>query len=73
MRKRKQRLNHGSKHHIIPSSRHGSNDPSNIAIVDGKRHNLYHQLFANKTPDEIIIMLKTEFWRGGANANLPVL
>jgi hypothetical protein len=59
---------HGSKHHIIPKSRGGSNEPKNISTVESKRHNLYHQLFGNRTPPEIIRMLREEFWKGGEDA-----
>lgn len=55
-------------HHIIPKSRL-SEFPStlvitNIVKVDRRRHNLYHQLFSNRTPEEIIELLVDEFWGG---------
>lgn len=54
-----------TKHHVIPSSRGGKDTPQNIAMVNGKQHELYHQLFGNMTPDEILVWLKTYFWKGG--------
>ena len=50
-----------SQHHIIPSSR-GGKDDDNIAIIPRKEHQLYHQLFKNMTPDEIIHYLVKVFW-----------
>jgi len=51
------------RHHICPSSKGGSNEKWNIALVDRIKHNLYHQLFKNKTPDEIICYLVGYFWK----------
>jgi hypothetical protein len=50
------------KHHIRPASRDGSSKPKNIAYIAQKYHRLYHQLFGNLTPDEIIIILVETFW-----------
>jgi len=59
----KRHRKHKNRHHIIPSSRTNSTDESwNIAIVDTKLHDLYHQLFENKTPDEIVDFLVNYFW-----------
>ncbi len=51
-----------TKHHIIPRSRGGDSSIKNIAKIPHKEHDLYHQLFANKTPDEIVAYLNNEFW-----------
>jgi len=48
-------------HHIIPRSKGGTSEPDNLIRVSRKKHEAYHQLFSNKTPDEIIRYLK-EFW-----------
>lgn len=65
MKKEKKRTKkHEDRHHIIPSSRHGSDDPNNIAITDERLHEHYHHIFINKTPDEIIKFLVNEFWNG---------
>jgi hypothetical protein len=50
------------KHHILPASVGGSSKPKNIAFIVQKYHRLYHQLFGNLTPDEIIIILVETFW-----------
>lgn len=60
---RKNKIPEGfNRHHILCSSRGGSDDDFNIAIVDKKKHDLLHQLFSNMTPDEIINHLVTYFW-----------
>lgn len=51
-------------HHIIPRSRLGDDSEKNLVMVNKERHILYHSLFHNLTPDEIIYMLVTEFWNG---------
>ena len=50
------------KHHVIPRSRGGSDDLSNIVEIEARQHELYHQLFSNKTPAEILQYLNTDFW-----------
>jgi hypothetical protein len=50
-------------HHILPRSRGGSDDKSNLARVAHKEHDLYHQLFSNKTPKEILAYLSANFWK----------
>ena len=53
-----------TRHHIVPSSRGGSDERCNIARVAHKEHDLYHQLFGNMLPDEIIEYLVKTFWKG---------
>lgn len=53
-----------TKHHIIPSSRNGSDNGDNIALVGQKLHDKYHSLFANRTPEEIVDFLVNYFWKG---------
>ena len=55
---------HKNRHHILPSSRGGTDEKYNTVMVDKKLHDLYHRLFVNKTPDEIIEFLVTYFWKG---------
>ena len=50
-----------TRHHIIPRSRGGTNR-GNISMVPHREHNLYHQLFENRTPSEIVQYLNREFW-----------
>jgi len=52
-------------HHIIPQSRGGDDTTLNLAKVDVKKHDLYHRLFDNKTPEEIVCFLAEYFWKGG--------
>lgn len=52
-----------NKHHIIPVSRGGKNIKNNTAVVDKQKHDLYHQLFREMKPDEIITFLVMYFWR----------
>lgn len=51
-------------HHIIPRSRGGDSSRKNICRVSRKEHELYHQIFSNKTPQEIIDYLVNTFWNG---------
>ena len=53
-----------NSHHIIPRSRGGSENPSNKVIINTKLHKIYHRLFSNKTPTEIIDFLVNYFWGG---------
>lgn len=63
-------MNNGRKkydhHHIVPQSRNKllKNEPSNIVKVDRCRHSVYHTLFENELPNEIIETLVNEFWGG---------
>ena len=50
-----------TRHHIIPISR-GGQGHKNLAQVPYGKHNLYHQLFENRTPSEIVQYLNREFW-----------
>ena len=62
----KHRRKHYDHHHVVPQSRDRRlrKDPNNIVRVDARRHNLYHTLFGNLLPDEIIRLLTKEFWNG---------
>ena len=53
-----------TKHHILPSSRGGTNYHKNIALVYDKKHKAYHIMFSNMTPDEIIHELVDNYWNG---------
>ena len=52
-----------TKHHIIPRSRGGNCDKENVQVVVDFYHDLYHRLFKNKTPNEIVEYLNTTFWK----------
>ncbi len=53
-----------NRHHIVCKSRKGKDTVENIAYVDMFKHRKYHDLFSNKTPDEIINYLIDYFWNG---------
>ena len=54
-----------SKHHIIPKSLlKGKQLKGNIVMVSHIEHDKYHQLFSNKTPEEILLYLVNTFWGG---------
>ena len=57
-----------TKHHIIPKCRGGSQLEDNISHIPKKTHDLYHHLFADRTPVEIIDYLVTDFWNGKDDA-----
>lgn len=51
-------------HHIIPRSRGGGNNGNNKIEVNGELHRIFHRLFSNRTPVEIIEFLVDYFWNG---------
>ncbi len=59
---KKSKLEELTRHHVIPKSRGGNNSKRNIAMVDGSKHRKYHELFDNKTPNEIAEYLNRYFW-----------
>ena len=61
MKKKKNKI---TKHHIVPTSRKEKNLEDNLDYVPRKQHQLYHTLFSNRTPDEIIDYLVQDFWAG---------
>lgn len=42
-----------NRHHKKPRSRGGDDSERNIAIVDKHKHDLFHALWGNSTPQEI--------------------
>ncbi len=62
MGNKKKSQNALTDHHIIPSSKGGDDSDFNIARVPNKKHELYHSLFENKTPQEIVRYLNEKFW-----------
>lgn len=58
---RRYQMKNMDKHHIIPSSR-GGRGGANLARVNKHKHAIYHMLFCNMTPDEIIVYLVEKFW-----------
>ncbi len=55
-----------TRHHIVPRSRGGGriSGRHNVVMVRRNDHRLYHELFNNKTPQEILQHLVEEFWGG---------
>ena len=47
-----------TRHHLKPRSRGGKNDSGNIKIIDAHPHQLWHKLFMNWKPDEVIVILR---------------
>ena len=43
-----------NRHHLLPQSRDGSNEPENIRTLKQTVHNAFHTVFANDTPAEQI-------------------
>lgn len=51
-------------HHINPLSRSKDDSEENTLYIDARKHEVYHWLFKNKTPDEIVNFLIDYFWKG---------
>lgn len=64
MKKKKRRKM--DRHHIIPRSKSGQDNPVNIVRIDARLHNDYHRLFSDRTPIEIIHFLVEYFWGGNS-------
>lgn len=48
---------HGDRHHRKPKSRGGGNNEENISIVPPKKHQAWHRLFQNLSPQEIAAII----------------
>lgn len=77
-RQRRKELRKRSTHHVFPRSRCkmlgvDSNAVWNKIVVNAKQHELYHELFFNMTPREILDYLLDNFWNGMIDVpdNLP--
>ena len=53
-----------TRHHVLPRSKEGSDHGSNIVWVSQKEHDAYHLLFVNKTPTEILALLRDKWGFG---------
>ena len=62
--RKKDKSKHQSKHHIIPRSRGGDSRLENIAYLNIKKHQAYHTMFDNRTPNEIVENLVRKYWNG---------
>jgi len=56
--------NHGSKHHIRPTSRGGLKRPDNEIYLDNKAHKAWHTLFGNLLSEEIITLINSKSENG---------
>ena len=55
-------MKHPSRHHVIPKSRLRGKPP--IALIERADHELYHKMFGNFIPEEIIEWLVVYYWNG---------
>ena len=62
-----------TQHHIIPRSRGGPTRNYNLKMVPRDRHEKYHTLFSNRTPEEIVDYLNKDFWNNRYEVNLSPL
>ena len=46
-----------NRHHLTPKSRRGSMSKRNLLYVDGNVHRRWHEVFGNRTLEEIIALL----------------
>ena len=52
-----------SRHHILPKSRGGGNEKSNIKVTTRKEHQAYNTLFgSNALPEEAVMILIKEWF-----------
>jgi hypothetical protein len=58
-----------SNHHVVPRSKRGKTLPDNLATIEKGKHLLYHELFENRTPVEILEYLVNYFWRSQDGQN----
>lgn len=49
------------RHHRLPRSRGGTNEPRNISIVEQKQHRAWHRIVGNMTAPEVAAML-SDMW-----------
>ena len=62
-----------TRHHIVPRSRGGTTRDSNLKMVPRDRHEKYHTLFSNRTPEEIVDYLNKDFWNNRYEINISSL
>jgi hypothetical protein len=46
-----------NKHHILPKSRDGGNEPENLLLLKVQKHQAFHYLFGDRTIEEAIELL----------------
>lgn len=50
-----------SAHHILPRSKGGSDDESNLVNLAKKRHKAWHNCFGNDDPEEVVAKMLLTF------------
>ncbi|MCR4329590.1 MAG: HNH endonuclease [Candidatus Roizmanbacteria bacterium] len=60
-KERRERNQMLSTHHIIPTSRGGTDSPSNLKTVCVLKHRAWHALFSNMLPEEAIELIRKEW------------
>jgi hypothetical protein len=58
-----------SNHHVIPRSKKGKTRPDNLDVIEREKHLRYHELFENRTPEEILDYLVNYFWKSKDGQN----
>lgn len=48
-----------ARHHMVPSSRGGSDEDWNIKDVRRSLHSAWHLLFGNLTPNEVLMLVQS--------------
>jgi hypothetical protein len=59
-----------TRHHILPRSRQKGKPKQGICKVKKLKHELYHHLFGNMYPWEILEFLNKEFWNNMYNIKI---
>ena len=72
MKKRREKQN-WDRHHIIPTSRGGSNNQNNILRVSRKQHQAWHLLFGNMLQDEVIMHIIYYWYQGKISPRMRLL
>ena len=47
-----------NRHHLIPRSRGGDSSCNNLLLINIEKHELWHQLWGNRTAEEILDLLE---------------
>jgi hypothetical protein len=50
-----------TRHHRLPKSRNGANDPPNVVKVPQSKHEAWHILFSNMTAQEVLEQMN-DWW-----------
>jgi hypothetical protein len=54
----KKRRKWRNQHHLVPRSRGGNNEVSNLLLIDEETHIEWHRVFGNLTLEEVIALLQ---------------